>query len=383
MSLADLRNTSIETREPQVSQAGVIGEESTVAVGAALNSHDEFSPLKEVILGDPIGARIPRILDESAWLNLYGDLPADERRNVRTGPFSDRVIEESAEDLDAIAEVLRAAGVVVHRPTIQNHETAFGTPNWSSDGFYSYCPRDLTLVVGDTLIETPSPMRARYFETFPLRDVFTAYFEAGARWIAAPKPRLLDTLYLCGPDGRIRLGNTEPAFEAANVLRCGKDLFYQVSVSGNELGRRWLESALELLGEYRLHPLRGIYEYTHIDSTIAILRPGLVLLNPERITPQTIPENFRSWDVLWCPPMDTDETGPHALSSPWIGMNLLMIAPDLAMVDARQKELIAELERRHIDVIAHDIRHARALGGGMHCVTLDTVRDGGCEDYFG
>ena len=25
---------------------------------------------------------------------------------------------------------------------------------------------------------------------------------------------------------------------------------------------------------------------------------------------------------------------------------------------------------------------SRLLGGGFHCVTLDTVREGSCEDYF-
>lgn len=34
------------------------------------------------------------------------------------------------------------------------------------------------------------------------------------------------------------LGETEPVFDAANVLRAGRDLYYLVSGSGNELGAR-------------------------------------------------------------------------------------------------------------------------------------------------
>ena len=38
--------------------------------------------------------------------------------------------------------------------------------------------------------------------------------------------------------------NDEPAFDAANVLRFGKDLIYLVSATGNELGGHWLQSIL-------------------------------------------------------------------------------------------------------------------------------------------
>jgi glycine amidinotransferase/scyllo-inosamine-4-phosphate amidinotransferase 1 len=63
-------------------------------------------------------------------------------------------------------------------------------------------------------------------------------------------------------------------------------------------------------------------------------------------------------------------------------MNLLMINPSLAIVDAGQPGLIKALEAHGIEVIPRPLRHAEVLGGGFHCVTLDIVRDGGAEDYF-
>ena len=179
------------------------------------------------------------------------------------------------------------------------------------------------------------------------------------------------------------LGGIEPAFEAANVLRLGRDLFYLVSCTGNELGRIWLENVVGALGGHRVHALRGVYRFMHIDSTIVFLRPGLVLLNPERVTESTIPDILRGWDVAWSPPMTDGGEPPYPLGSAWIGMNLLMVDPGLAIVDATQLALIAMLEQRGIEVIPHRLRHARLLGGGFHCVTLDTVRDGGPEDYLG
>ncbi|WP_255949892.1 inosamine-phosphate amidinotransferase 1 [Streptomyces odontomachi] len=353
---------------------------------SVVNSWDEFTTLREVIVGDATHAQLPSMpADPSAWLNCYPELSASELGGIRAGRFPRRVIEETNEDLAGLVAILEKFGSTVHRPAVLDHTAAFGTPDWSTTGFSCYCPRDLTLVIGSTLIETPSPARARYFEHFGLRPLLQDYLRRGARWIAAPRPRLADGLYLRDADGMPYLGEDEPAFEAANALRLGRDLLYQVSRSGNESGLRWLESTLDLLGGVRVHPLRGIYGYTHIDSTITFLRPGLVLLNPERIGPDAIPEPLAGWDVLWCPP-PPDEPSPDGqpgLSGPWISMNLLMLDEETAVVDAGHPELLAALEQRGITVVPHRLRHQRALGGGFHCVTLDTVRAGGPESYLG
>jgi glycine amidinotransferase/scyllo-inosamine-4-phosphate amidinotransferase 1 len=346
-------------------------------------SFDEFSPLREVVVGNPRNARIPNVRDRSMWLNLFGDLTRDEMRSVVTGRFPERIIDETVEDLAVLTQKLTDLGVTVHQVPTMDHRRESGTPSWRTDGFHSYCPRDLTLVVGSTIIETPSPMRARYFDVFGLRPLLQQYMINGSTWISAPKPQLSDELFEVGGDGHPALGELEPAFEAANVLRCGRDLFYQVSSSGNEMGRIWLESTLRAYGDFRVHPLRGIYKYTHIDSTIAFLRPGLVLLNPARVNADNLPGALQRWDILWCPPMaESGTASAHPLSSPWIGMNLLMVSPDLAIVDGRQVALIRALENNGISVLPHTLRHARTLGGGIHCATLDTVRDGVLVSYF-
>jgi len=349
----------------------------------AVNSWDEFTTLRETIVGDATNARVPSQADISAWIACFPKMTKAELAGITIGQFPRQVIEESNEDLAVLAETLRSLGVIVHQPPAVDHSQVFESPDWHSEGYLSYCPRDITLIIGSAIIETPSPMRARYFELFGMRPLFQKYMLGGAHWIAAPKPRLGDDLFYLDEDGLPALAESEPAFEAANVLRLGADVFYQVSRSGNELGLRWLESTLELLGGVRVHPLRDVYGYTHIDSTIALLRPGLVMLNPERIKPDSVPAPFRSWDVLWCPPIEMHATAtPHTLSEPWISMNLLMVNPGLAIADADQPALLKALESKGIDVIPHRLRHARVLGGGFHCVTLDIVRDGGAEHYL-
>lgn len=352
---------------------------------AAVNSWDEFTRLREVVVGDVAHARLPAMSDVSAWMACYPTLSKGELAEVLEGGFSRQVVEETTEDLAALVDTFTQLGVTVHQPAAPDHAKRFASPDWSSDGYLSYCPRDITMVMGPAIIETPSPMRARYFELFgAMRELFQDYMLRGATWIAAPKPRLADELYSLDADGLPLLGESEPVFDAANVLRIGRDVLYQVSRSGNEMGLRWLESTLRLLGDFRVHPIRGAYGYTHIDTTITLLRPGLVLLNPERLSPQTVPAPLRSWDILWSPPVrDLPSVVKHPLSAPWLGMNLLMVGPDLAIADADQVELVAALEKKGITVLPHRLRHARVLGGGFHCVTLDIVRDGELEDYCG
>ena len=70
------------------------------------------------------------------------------------------------------------------------------------------------------------------------------------------------------------------------------------------------------------------------------------------------------------------------MSSPWVGMNLLSIDQETVIVDERQKNFIKFLEQNKIKVIPVKMRHCYTHGGGIHCATLDTVRDSKLEDYF-
>jgi len=343
-------------------------------------SCNEWDPLEEVILGNPLRARFPTA-DPSTRLAEYPDRAVDA---IPQGPFPQWIIEETGEDLAAFAAVLEEAGVTVRRPTTWAHDASFSTIHWESQGFYNYCPRDVLLVIGDQVIETPNVIRSRAQETFSYRDLLVEYLESGARWFSAPRPMLLDSLFDVDRS-RPTPRNDEPAFDAANVLRLGRDLIYLVSGTGNELGGRWLQTILG--DDFRVHFLRDVYYGSHIDSTFVALRPGLMLANPARIDGGTLPGILKQWDVIYSPPMETANTydaedRAKCIGSDWIDMNLFSINPDLVVVDRDQPALIALLERQGLEVVPLKLRHARMLGGGFHCATLDIRRTGTLERYF-
>ena len=69
------------------------------------------------------------------------------------------------------------------------------------------------------------------------------------------------------------------------------------------------------------------------------------------------------------------ETTIGQLTSPWIGLNLLVIRPGLVMVTNPQPALERELARHGIEAIPIRMRHAFSMQGGLHCTTLDLERD--------
>ena len=343
-------------------------------------SCNEWDQLEEVIVGNPLRARFPTA-DKSTQLAEFPDRSLEE---IPQGPFPQRIIEETEEDLNDFVAVLEALGITVKRPDTWPHEARFSTIHWESGGYYNYCPRDIMLVIGDQIIETPNVIRSRAQESFSYRTMLVDYLKSGAKWYSAPKPMLLDSLFevdLEKPAPR----NDEPAFDAANILRLGRDLIYLVSGTGNEMGGQWLQTILG--DDFRIHFLKDVYYGSHIDSTFVALRPGLVLCNPARINDDTLPEILKQWQVIYSPPMEN--TGrPDAdylfksIGSNWIDMNLLSISPNLVVVDQDQTALIKLLEKQGIDVIRLKLRHSKMLGGGFHCITLDIRRTGTLQRYF-
>jgi glycine amidinotransferase/scyllo-inosamine-4-phosphate amidinotransferase 1 len=160
--------------------------------------------------------------------------------------------------------------------------------------------------------------------------------------------------------------------DAANVCRLNDTLLYLESASGNRSAAVWLAAHLP---DWTVETC-NFYAGVHIDSTITPLREGLVMLNASRVTPDNCPHALRDWEKIWVTEdqIVAQDFYQYPYASKWIAMNMLAVNPETVIIDAAQTELITILKQHGIDSIPLTLSHSRTLGGGFHCVTLDTRR---------
>ena len=345
----------------------------------SISVHTEWDSLNVIIVGSAINARYPN-RDSATFLIDY----ADNYNNVSqipSGFYNQKIVDETEEDLGQLIELLEKLDIKVKRPSVDFLESSFSNGLWNATPEHVFCPRDSIVLIGNMVIEAPMVSRDRYFETFAFREIIKKHFDAGGYWISAPKPMLSDeTFNFNTSDGFEMLTEYEPIYDAANILRVGEDILYLVSRSGNKSGAKWLQNILGT--RYKVHLIEGIYDGTHIDTTIALVRPGLVILNPDRISKDNLPNFMKMWDIIYADNMiDVGYSGEKPRASVAQAMNIRMVNPQLAIVEERQLPLIKKLNEKGIDVQPLPMRHSRSLCGGFHCATLDLQREGELERY--
>jgi len=323
-------------------------------------SRNEYSKLKTVIVGDATGAKIPMHDISLRCVNFADRTNASDL--PKPGPYPKRVIEETSEDIEKLIEFLKAEDVEVLRPDLAHDPE-----------YYTYSPRDTVLVHGDRVLFTPMALRARKDEYKAYIDLFRSY-DVRSEVVKIDRHDNLYNAKCIGDPNTLALNETEHCFDAANVLRHNDEIYYLVSNSGNKKGAEYLQ---RFLGDaVTVHTLENIYSYMHLDSTIAILRDGLLLANPSRIkSMDQLPRSLQNWDVIWAP--EPVEIGHHpglCNSSPWISINLLSINERLVVLEEHQHNLRQELEKYGIECAMLPLRHAITLGGGFHCITVDVDR---------
>jgi len=287
-----------------------------------ISSNNEWGELKSVVVGDATYANKPE--------GLHFDKP---------GPYRGEVTAQAQMDLNKFVRVLEHEGVKVYRPREINFVMR--------DGMYNYCPRDRLLVVGKTVIDCNMQYPCREMEINAYSEVLKK-----AKVIKVPRDKGI-------------------MFDAANVCRLNDTLLYLISPSGNYAGAEWLQEQFPKLTVETTETYSGI----HIDSTFTPVREGLVVINKDRVTPETLPKCFKDWEVIWLGNEDLKRKNfaGEAFASNYIQLNFMMINPELAVIDDTPV-LQQELAKRGVQSYVVPFAHSRTLGGGHHCCTLDLHR---------
>lgn len=306
-----------------------------------IDSRNEWDPLEAIVVGEASMANWPMTdpifaleMKHSSW----------KETPPPSGPVAQHIIDQANRELDFLCEALLHYGATVYRPKPMNFV--------EEKGLYNYCPRDRLLVAGDTIVDVNMMYPCRNQE---IKNYYRLLAEA-------------QNIFTMPRDQGMVL-------DAANICRLGDTWLFLESASGNIRAHEWLQAKFPNIKI----ELCNFYAGVHIDSTITPLREGLVMLNASRVTPQNCPKAFHDWEKIWV----TDEmivpqsfdSFPYA--SKWIAMNMLVLDPETVIIDAAQTQLINILKSKGIDSIPLTLSHSRTLGGGFHCVTLDTRRKHG------
>ena len=300
-----------------------------------ISSWNEWSKLKEIVVGTANNANWPRhdpIFRAEKDTTLWKETP------LPAGPVPQWIIDETNEDLENLCNLLRQADVVVHRPTDIDFVAI--------DGMYNYCPRDRLLIAGDVIVDTAMKYPCRDIEI----EALTHVTEGNSMLTMPRKSNLI--------------------LDAANICRLDDTLLYLESSSGNKAAAEWLSVQLP---NWKVE-MCNFYAGAHIDSTITALREGLVVLNASRVNPENCPKVFDKWDKIYIDEVVPQSFYQYPYAGKWIALNMLSIDPQTVVVDKKQPKLIKKLEQHNFTVVPCELRHSRKLGGGFHCVTLDTWR---------
>jgi scyllo-inosamine-4-phosphate amidinotransferase 1 len=302
-------------------------------------SINEWDPLQCIVVGSATQANWPTsdpVFAQEGQKTTWKDTP------VPSGPVPPHIIDQANRELDLLCEALLKYGATVYRPREMDFQ-ALG-------GMYNYCPRDRILIWGDTMIDVNM--------MYPCRNQEINNYD-----------RLLtqaQTVLTMPRDSGMVL-------DAANICRLGDTWLFLESASGNRAAYDWL---CEKFPQVNIE-LCNFYAGVHIDSTIVPLREGLVMLNASRVNKDSCPRAFDYWEKIWVTddmivPQDFYQ---YPYASKWIAMNMLALDPETVILDAAQTQLITILKSHGIDTIPLTLSHSRTLGGGFHCVTLDTRRN--------
>lgn len=299
---------------------------------------NEWDSLKEIVVGTADHANWPTadpVFAEEGKKTTWHKTP------VPTGPVLQHIVDQANRELDILSETLTRHGIVVHRPQPMNFV--------ENQGMYNYCPRDRLLIWKDTVVDVNMMYPCRNQEIAN----YDCVLEQAGRVITMPR-------------------DLNMIMDAANVCRLGDNWLFLESASGNRAAYEWL---CKQFPEVNIE-LCNFYSGVHIDSTIVPLREGTVLLNASRVNKDNCPRVFDYWEKIWI----TDEMivpqnfYQYPYASKWIAMNMLALDPETVIIDAAQTQLQHMLKKIGIDSIPLTLSHSRTLGGGFHCVTLDTVR---------
>lgn len=359
-----------------------------------IHTHTEWGKLKQVIVGREL--EIPQRAIDSTFKVFYSN-------NIRHTQFaeyneykiSSDLIQERIEDLDGLAKTLEQLGVEVLRPDSVSQSIPVKTPTFKSLLSSASNVRDLTLTFKNLIIETPPLIRGRYFENRGLHKIFKQHFIDGSHWVRAPDVLMTEESFddmewdLERDFNHVDYTRWDLGIDAAQYLKIGKDIFCNISTYNHFLGAKWVKQVLG--ADVNIHLIDSMVD-NHMDGNILPLRPGVFLVNESALQKpikEYLPPQFHSWKFINSDNGEVKEKNYDNYSTPFVqlcsyrgmDMNVLSVDENTVLVNDDAHYTRTALEQSGFTVIPVQLRHCELFGGGIHCSTLDTIRNDEFVDY--
>lgn len=331
-----------------------------------IQSHTGFQPLREVWLGD-----------------CYPEDFYDHLKNPELRDFCLKINEMTKIDLAKIQAKIESFGVRVCRPKFRAIDDFLDdTDNLCKPPI---TPRDWALTLGDTLYIAP-----QYLNDFQPWQQDIDRYQTNAQRVRVLKRfqhQPEDWCWITFP----------------SVVRCGKDVYIDYDPCNQHAVTAAQNVAQELVEKYRVHlGTSG----DHSDAVFCPVKPGVIVATHYR---QHYGTGWPGWQVMHLP--DTSAFANNGFNGKWwvpghyfshfndqmidqikswIGdsketvfeVNMLVIDEKNLLILAPEESVCRRLEELGITAHVVDFRCRGFWDGGLHCLTLDIHREGGCIDYW-
>jgi N-dimethylarginine dimethylaminohydrolase len=315
-----------------------------------------------------------------------------------------RILYETKEDLDSLADYLTKLGIRVHRPTVTQFPKEIKLGNFNiHNATFPIVPRDQYLVYGNTVYQTYTSMPDRYLDSVNYYHIFKEFFDRGYNWISQPPPVLKDLdgkWWADGPaiyDDKLK---DNILWHTATMLKCGDRLVTNISGPGNANGLEWMKRNLPqdtILSAGNTHQAG----FGHIDHGFFVVDDDTVFC----VNKTWVPEPLRKKNLIELESLfekfddvkfvtDYNQAGgkfTDAWLDKWLtewkgyaqevffDSNVLVIDSKNILFSNTQPRIFKLMESMGINCHVVPQRHGLFWEAGIHCLTLDLVRNGECR----
>lgn len=346
------------------------------------NSHSGFQPLKTCLVGQCYPPEFFSFINNSRLRSVF-----------------ERIAIETEEDYQKLISVLTRFGVKIIRPKIESDSGMYLHP--TEDGREVYKrppmqPRDDMIVIGQNLYMIHNGFGAGYIDPW---DHFVSSVNSS---------NLKDHR----KDFDVWKKVSPPC-----ITRVGKDLYFDFFSHDLSYNKNMYFKLLEekiIPGNFADYNIHYVDCGGHSDAVFAPVVPGLIVTY---LDPVTYKNSFPGWEIVqvplhsytsndlaltslkatngqwWIKDQELDSELIELVSTKfntWTGysmetqfdVNLFMIDQRNAVINSQNPVVISALARHGVTAHIVPFRHRFFWDCGLHCATLDIVREGNCIDYF-